>query len=391
MKNRLFKINFNQVLFLAIILLFTKPIAAQSSSEIIKARYPKFSWKTVPVAFHFGKNKDLLTPEEAEFIASHSNFVVLEKGHGVPKYQTTEKGIEEEAKKLKKMNPDMKVIFYWNAFLDYPTYEDHKVYESHPEWWLKTKNGDYDLKNESIKRYDLSNPEVRNWWVNTAKKEILNGSTDGVFMDAFVQVINPANIEIWGLTKYKNIQEGLKLLIAETRKALGDDKLIVYNGIRSMPGKDIGNVYPDNTDAVMIEHFGIINSTSKESMLKDIQEMEKAGKTGKIVVFKGWPEYTWLDKDFMSKPLGEKQAISRKNITFPLAAFLSGAQENSYFIYNWGYRLENGITEWYPEYDKPLGKPLADMVVKGWELTREFEYATIWANLETKQAKIDWR
>jgi hypothetical protein len=37
----------------------------------------------------------------------------------------------------------------------------------------------------------------------------------------------------------------------------------------------------------MIEHFGIINSTSKESMLKDIQEMEKAGKAGKIVVFKG--------------------------------------------------------------------------------------------------------
>jgi alpha-glucosidase (family GH31 glycosyl hydrolase) len=152
---------------------------------------------------------------------------------------------------------------------------------------LKTINGDYDLKNESLKRYDLSNPEVRNWWVETAKKEIVNGPTDGVFMDAFVQVINPENIEIWGETKYKNIQEGLKLLIAETRTALGDDKLIVYNGIRSMPGKDIGNVHPDHTYAVMIEHFGIINSTSKESMLKDIQEMEKAGKAGKIVVFKG--------------------------------------------------------------------------------------------------------
>jgi hypothetical protein len=177
--------------------------------------------------------------------------------------------------------------------------------------------------------------EVRKWWVATAQKEILIGSTDGVFMDAFVQVTNPVNIELWGEAKYNNIQEGLKKLIAETRAALGDDKLIVYNGIRSMPERNIGKNFPEHTDAVMIEHFGIINSTTKESMLQDIQEMEKAGKTGKIVIFKGWPGFAWIDKYFMAKPLKEKQEISKRNITFPLASFLAGAQENSYFIYNW--------------------------------------------------------
>jgi hypothetical protein len=119
--------------------------------------------------------------------------------------------------------------------------------------------------------------------------------------------------------------------------------------------------------------------------------MEKAGKSGKIVVFKGWPGYAWIDKDFMAKPFIEKQNISKKNITFPLASFLAGAQENAYFIYNWGYRFKHGALDWYPEFDKPLGKPLHDMQVRGWELTRDFEHAFIWVNLETKVAKIDWK
>ncbi|MEP1486818.1 MAG: putative glycoside hydrolase [Algibacter sp.] len=364
-------------------------ICFQSIGQADK-KYPKFSWDNVPIAFHFGKNGEL-SNDEAKFITSHSNFIVLEKGHGLPKYKNTETGIEEDAKKLKKLNPNMKVIFYWNAFLDYSMYEAHNVYENHPEWWLKTKNSEYDLKNGSIRRYDLSNPEVRKWWVETAKKEILNGSTDGVFMDAFIQVASKANIKLWGQEKYDAIQLGLKDLIKETRTALGNDKLIVYNGIRSIPNNNTGNNFPENTDAVMIEHFGIIKSNSKESMLKDIQEMEKTGKTGKIVVFKGWPGYAWIDKGFMKKPLKEKQKISKENITFPLASFLAGAQENSYFIYNWGYRFKHGAIDWYPEFDKPLGKPLHDMKVNGWELTRDFEHASIWVNLETKKAKITWK
>ncbi|MBP0905427.1 putative glycoside hydrolase [Mariniflexile gromovii] len=352
--------------------------------------FPKFSWDKVPIAFHFGKEGSL-NKKEAKFIASHSSFIVLEKGHGIPDYKTTETGIEADAKKLKKYNPNMKVIFYWNAFLDYNMYKAHTVYENHPEWWLKMKSGEYDLKNEKTKRYDLSNPEVRNWWVDIAKNEVLNGSTDGVFMDAFIQVASKANINIWGQEKYDAIQQGLKDLVKETRMALGNDKLIVYNGIRSKPNDNTGNNFPDYTDAVMIEHFAILKSQSKESMLQDILEMEKAGKTGKIVVFKGWPGYAWFDNDFMAKPLKEKQEISRKNITFPLASFLAGAQENSFFIYNWGYRFKHGVLDWYPEFDKPLGKPLHDMKVKGWELTRDFEHASIWVNLETKEATIDWK
>jgi hypothetical protein len=353
--------------------------------------FPSFSWDKVPVAFHFGKKGDLLTKSEAEFVASHSNFVVLEKAHGFPKYKYSEQTIAADAAVLKTLNPEMKVVFYWNAFLDYSMYKAHEEYQKHPDWWLKTKKGELDLKNGKIKRYDLSNPEVRNWWSNIAKENLNNKNIDGVFFDALVQVTNPANKGLWGIEKYNAIQQGLKGLIKETRAKIGDDKLIIYNGIRSTPKRNTGNDFPDSTDAVMIEHFGHFKSKSKESMLNDIQEMEKAGKSGKIVVFKTWPENAWLNKDFMAKSQKEKEEISKEYLTFALASFLAGAQKHSYIIYNWGYRLNMGSLLWYPEFDKPLGKPLNDMTVNEWELTRDFEHASILVNLETKKAKIDWK
>lgn len=355
-----------------------------------KEYFPHFSWDKVPIAFHFGKRGGLMTDREAKFVTSKSNFIVLEKAHGAPKYQYTEDAIEAEAKRLKELNPNMKVIFYWNSFLDYKMYRAYETYQEHPKWWLRKTNGELDFKNPGLKRYDLSNPKVRDWWTDVAKNNIVGKSTDGVFMDAFIQVTSPNNIKLWGKEKYDAIQGGLKDLIKETREKLGNDKLIIYNGIRSTPDRNVGNDYPDHTDVVMIEHFGIIKSTSKESMLTDIQEMEKAGKSGKIVVFKAWPGFAWIDKEFMAKSLKAKRAISRKNITFPLAAFLAGAQEHSYFIYNWGYRMEMGCLDWYPEFDRPLGKPIHDMVIDGWELTRKYEHASVWVNLETKEAKIEW-
>ena len=353
--------------------------------------YPKFTWDKVPVAFHFGKKGDLLTKKEAKFVASHSNFVVLEKAHGFPKYKYSEESIAADAAVLKKFNKDMKVVFYWNAFLDYSMYKAHNEYQKHPDWWLKTAKGELDLKNDKIKRYDLSNKKLRKWWASIADKNLKNKNIDGVFFDALNQVTSPGNKRLWGVEKYNAIQQGLKDLIKETRCKIGDDKLIVYNGIRSTPIRITGNDFPENTDAIMIEHFGYFNSRTKESMLSDIQEMEKAGKTGKIVVFKAWPENSWLNKKFMAKSEKVKKKISKEHLNFALASFLAGAQKHSYLIYNWGYRLSMGSLSWYPEFNKPLGKPLNDMQTNGWILTRDYEYASVWVDLENKKAKIDWK
>ena len=366
-------------------------VISQATFSQNNTHYPEFSWDNVPVAFHFGKKGDLLTKKEAKFIASHSNLTVLEKAHGYPKYKHSEESIATDAEVLKALNPDMKVVFYWNAFLDYSMYKAHEDYQTKSDWWLKTKTGKLDLKNKKIKRYDLSNPKIREWWSEVAKDNLNNKDIDGVFFDGLVQVTNPGNKQLWGTEKFDAIQQGLKDLIKETRAKIGDEKLIVYNGIRSTPVRNSENDFPDFTDAIMIEHFGYFNSKTKESMLKDIQEMEKAGKSGKIVVFKTWPENAWLNKKFMAKSEKEKEKISKEHLTFALASFLAGAQKHSYIIYNWGYRLNMGSLLWYPEFDKPLGKPLDDMQVNDWILTRNYEYASIWVDLENKKATIDWK
>ena len=93
--------------------------------------YPAFSWETVPVGFHFGKTDSLMTAEEARFVASHASFICLEKGHATRQFKTTEEGIEQEAQQLKKYNPNMIVIFFWNTFLDYSIYN----------WGYRMENG----------------------------------------------------------------------------------------------------------------------------------------------------------------------------------------------------------------------------------------------------------
>lgn len=361
-----------------------------ANSQQRLARYPRFSWDKVPVAFHFGKNASLMTDEEAQFVASRAGFICLEKAHAINQFKYTEEGIEREARQLKKYNPDLKVIFYWNTFLDYPMFKAHEEYQKHPEWWLRKLDGTLDKKKGRIRRYDLSNLDVRDWWTDVARKAVIEGSCDGVFMDAFPQISAPGNKVIWGIEKYNAIQEGLLNIPKETRSKIGVNKLIFYNGIRSIPSRRIGNDYIEFTDGVMIEHFGHFQSASKECMLADIQAMTKVGRNGKIVVFKAWPGFAWIDREAMKMPLEKKREIASKNITFPLAAFLAGAQENSYFIYNWGYRMENGCLEWYPEFEKKLGNPLADAKQTGWVLERDFKHASVWVNLETKEAKINW-
>ena len=292
---------------------------------------------------------------------------------------------------LKRINPEIKVFFYWNALLDYPFYKASYEFNSKPNWWLKKEDGTLDIKSNSLKKYDLTDVKLREWWVNVVKKNIDNDFIDGVFIDALNQVKADFNIKSLGEEKFNEMNSAVDQLMKETREKIGVNKMILWNGIRSTPHKTVGNDYLNETDAVMIEHFGAFHSATPETMASDLDKMHEAGKAKKIVIFKGWPGFTWLDKEDMALPLETKRQIAKSNIEFPLAAFLIAAQEHAYFVYNWGYRMDFGGLEWYPEYDKPLGKPLGDFTKKGFIYTREFEHASVYLDLkETQKSKISW-
>lgn len=92
----------------------------------------------------------------------------------------------------------------------------------------------------------------------------------------------------------------------------------------------------------------------------------------------------------MEQPHEVIYEAAKEYITLPLACFLVGAGENCYFGYSWGWLLEYGWFDWYPEFDKPLGPPLGDAIRNGWTYQREFEHASVFVDVENRTAQIDW-
>jgi hypothetical protein len=54
-------------------------------------------------------------------------------------------------------------------------------------------------------------------------------------------------------------------------------------------------------------------------------------------------------------------------------------------------QMTDGGLDSYPESQRPLGQPQADATWKGLTATRDFAHASVWIDLATKQARIDWK
>jgi hypothetical protein len=102
--------------------------------------FPKFWWDTIPVSRHFGK-RTALTEQEPQFVAETSNFACLDQRHGRDDSGSTENGIAHGATRLKELNPDIKVLFYWSTFLYYERYDCRAEVAKHLEWLFRDADG----------------------------------------------------------------------------------------------------------------------------------------------------------------------------------------------------------------------------------------------------------
>jgi len=179
-------------------------------------------------------------------------------------------------------------------------------------------------------------------------------------------------------------------MMKEARKKIGLGKLFIFNELHAPDGMR----YLKVTDGAMIADFdrgANVKQQPKEDMANKIEAMSRASNEGKIIIFKGWPGFTWWsDKKMLKRPHEEIHKIAKERITFPLACFLVGAGPYCYFCYTWGWLTEYGTYDWYPEFDKPLGPPRGEAVRKGWTFQREFAHASVFVDMENKTAKIDW-
>ena len=366
---------------------------------------PKFSWDKVPVYLHFGSNSRL-TDEQIETAARLSDFICLEKAHGRSSDpEHPERVAADDARRIKQINPDAKVLMYWNTLIAWPfTSYNRDFAETHPEDWIlrDTNTGEPLLKGmhgrTPVYQYNLLNPEVRKWWAETVGGAVNEFGFDGFFMDAISQAKRPLWLRKgWGTDKAGELDAAAIDMMRQANAIIGDSRLLIYNGFRSKAGGSDGNAaagteFLPYADGALIEHFDQFASASKEDILTYWKMADEAARAGKIVLYKGWPDHNinWLNKEFISKSAEEKEAIARKMITYPLACYLIGARENSWFCYGWGYSIAHGQLIEYPEYSRKLGPPKGEAMHEDWIFRREFEHASVMVDLIERKGAIQW-
>lgn len=347
---------------------------------------PPFSWEHVPVCAHVGKASGDFTPEELDFLAEHFNFITIEKDQASHKHGSTEAGFTVAAREIKKRNPRAKVLFYWNASLDISSgrgvYEAMQTFPA--DGYLKDDQGNPVLRRKTIPNYDLLRQDVRDWWSDAAARAVRTYGADGIYADAMGQREDKG----LGDRRFNALVAARVSLLEETRRKIGPNRLIVYNGLM----KDDPKKLLKFADGAMIERFGHFDTgSSKEHLASFFRATEAAAKDGKIVQLKGWPGFSYRQPEVNQTPHDDLMRLARERITFSLACFLVAAQPNTYFCYTWGYREKHGTFDWYPEFDKPLGPPKGNAKRSGWAYQREFEHAMVFVDLETRAARIDWR
>ena len=348
--------------------------------------FPKFSWDTVPTYYMFGNQNKLLTGKQVRFIAERTSFLCIEKSHGMKPLGAAELGAKHEAAAFRKINPDMKVLFYFNAAYAWP-------YTSYNKDFTKERIDDApDLKKYLIPHpktgqlaeqfgafcFDVLNPDFRDWWVKTVTKGVRESGCDGAFIDQMHGSVKLRK------SKSLEIQKAMGEMMADLKKSLGSDKILLANNAYSEDAKD---VYPVS-DAIMFENYANVKS-SKESLLSEWAQMRRNAKAGKISVFRLGVEGTGRKNIKPNMP-----KLAKEKVEFALACYLIGAQPYSYFMYSWGWKVASGALVDYPEFHRPLGPPLGRAkrtTPDGWEFTRDFEHASVWVNTETREAKITWR
>ena len=372
------------------------------------ARYPAWSWDSVPVYLHFG-SRTQLTDEQVQTAARLSNFICLEKAHGrLTDRRHPERIMAQDARRIREANPQAKVLLYWNTLIAWPfTSYNRRFAETHPRTWtLRDRESGQPLLKSTlgdtpVYQYNLLNPDVRAWWAATAGGAVREGGFDGLYMDAISQARRPLLLaKGWGRDQGERLDEAAIEMMKQVRAAMGPDRLLIYNGFRTRRGvadeeTNGGMEFLPHADGAKIEHFDQFASATKEDIVAAWRMAAEAAAAGKIVIFKAWPDHeaNFTNKAFMQQSPAELEALARQKLTFPLACFLIGARRHAYFCYGWGYDVEDGQLVEYPEYRRRLGPPQGEARRAGrsWVFTRDFEHASVRVDLEQRTATITWK
>jgi hypothetical protein len=354
------------------------------AAEISATVRPAFSWDKVPIYQMFGDGNRLLTDAEISIVAGNSDFLCIEKSHGVKELGCAKLGAAREIARFKKIDPKTSCLFYFNSAYAFPFSTDTAVFgakaveEPFRSFLLSDPKTGEPTRRGAVRMFDVLKPEFRTWWAETVGKGVRESGADGVFVD-----------QMHGNVFHRRKQQtevaaAQAEMMRMAKKAIGPEKILLLNNGAHIPALfEIG-------DAFMFEHYKA-DQLSKEAIVADWDLMKKISAAGKIAVWRIGVEKETEGEKVLGAADFEK--FARERLSYHLAVFLIGAQPYSYFQYGWGWTLQDGALVDYPEFSKPLGAPKAEATrpdPAAWIFTREFEKASVRVDLENGKGEIRW-
>jgi hypothetical protein len=364
-------------------------------------RFPAFSWDTIPLYMHIRK-ATAFTDHELDYLASYP-LVTLEKTTGLHSSGSTDEGTIVAAQAIKQRNPRTKVLFYRNVLVHYGGYSFDDRLERIAEPFLVDKRGSTRLVRNACEAYDLSNPQVVEWWVDTALSVCRKEAIDGLFLDGNIKALTPYLARQLPPGKKEAVTAGYWDMIKQTRAGIPPQDLLIANMIRASYFPDAGLDYLKSFDGSYIEGFDMVvgQMTEAELVAKGIAAVQQAARDGKIIAMTLGLGDSAADATKIDDTRGrvDKPEAMEERVNYLIGLFLVCAERYSYLYVHDGYsadvhRGECQSKVWlkrFPHYDKPLGPPLGPATREGFVYTRRFEHVDVMVDLEKKQAKLDWR
>ena len=392
------------IAFFFLILLFAISLSSCKTQNIstskVKTKLPEFSWDTMPLYMHLRKST-AFTKEEIRFIAKHP-LITFEKSTGNRTYESTEQGVIQAAKSVKKISPDAKILYYKNVVVNWGGYkEDEDFLKKHPEAILVDDNGKNALMpNKKTGFFDLSQKSVRSYWLGHVAKMAKNPAIDGLFMDANIKVLVPNFFKNRvGEAKQKAIELGYLSMMTDLNSQIGKDNLFIANMIRVRPEfEDSGREYLKLFDGSYIEGFEneSFGMNYEDYLAKGIEAVQKSAREGKVIAMTlGIGEAlnsTHEGIDDIREKLNKNDDFT-KRLDYLLAIFLVCAEKYSYVYPHDGYGIEKSAVwlKTFPQYEKPLGKPKGYAKRDGYIYTRSFEHLDVFLDIKNKTATLNFK
>ena len=371
-------------------------------------KYPDFSWDYVPQYMHVWK-KTSYTNEELKYIAKFP-LITFEKAQGTAE-GSVQQGTLKAARAVKKIYPDTKILYYKNIIIDWHGSSMTKELISMDNAYLKSIDGSYPVVNKNSQRkfFDISLPQVKDWWMRDAARMLSNSSIDGLFIDANIKVLTAsyfAHGKKVGEVKAQKLRAGYHDLLKKINNRFSADNLVIGNIIRARMDNS-GLEYLNYFDGSYLENFEHnVNGVLREDYIaKGIASVQQAARKGKIIAFTaGLGKALDIDSsgiglDEARKGIKNLDAVADR-LNYLTAMFLIMAEKYSYFFpHDSGYGVSTNSRNaqvnrtWMynlPIFKKKLGKPKGPAIRQGYTYTREFEYCSVYLDIENETAQLKW-